>query len=121
VRQVGIGVAHALQDGELAPFPGRHERGERGVQRGAVGEPHRLIARDRELRTQARIGRIADRDERVESVIPALELDQHQQVAIGRALGRGAERHAGPTAERAERQRGGACLHEIAPVHEAFI
>ena len=52
------------------------------MQPGAVGELHDLVARDREARAQRVVRGIGVGHERVEPVVAALQLDQHEQLAV---------------------------------------
>ena len=85
MREIGFGIAHALQHGEPAVLPQRQERRERRMQTGAIGEREDRIARDRDLRPQCVVVEIGVRDDGIEPVVAALELDQHEQVAVVRA------------------------------------
>ena len=97
------------------------------MQARAVGQLHDRVARDRELRAQRVIGRVRVRHERVEAVVAAFELDQHEQVAVVRAaVGSGGEGAAakptrGGSAERAERGSGQRDAEKRAAVHGSGV
>jgi hypothetical protein len=123
MREIGIGIADALQHRHLPVLPQRLERSERRMQARRVGEHDQLILRDRDLRTQAVVRRIGIRHEGVEPVVAALQLDQHEQLAI---VARGWR---GPCQARAAIDRDGArgaeqragALEESASVHHRLL
>jgi hypothetical protein len=75
-------IADALEHRELFLLPERQQRRERGMQARPRRERKHAVVRERELRTQRVVSRIGIGNEGVEAVVAALELDQHQQVAV---------------------------------------
>jgi hypothetical protein len=62
------------------------------MQSGAVGQLHDVVAPDRELGAQRVIGRVGVGDERVESVVAALQFDKNEDAVVIGAGGCGGER-----------------------------
>ena len=105
VRKVRRRVADALQDGESLRLPHRDERRERRMQARAIGQLHDAVARDRDARAQRVVRRIGVGHERVEPVVAALELDQHEQAPVARRLRCRGERDLDAAAGRRKQQR----------------
>src|SRR6185503_16713140 len=108
MRKVRRRIADALDDGELASLPKRHERLERGMKTRALVELQHVVATNTDPRPQAVVRVVGVRHHRVQPVVAALELDQHQEPSIGRAL---RERRTG------NEHRGDAGGEEVAAVH----
>ena len=86
MRQVGIRIADAFDDGHLLSLPQGQQRREGRMQAGALRQLHHLVAFDADTRPQCRICRVGKRHHGIEAVIRALEFDQDQQVAEALAL-----------------------------------
>ncbi len=78
-----------MQHRELPGGPQWQQRREGRMQSGAIGQRHHLIARDRDRRAQRVVRGIGVGNERVEAVIAALELDEHERPAVVRTRGGG--------------------------------
>ena len=91
VRLVGVRVADRRKHGHLALPVERGQRRERRVpaQARVLGERLALARRERELRAEGRVLRVARREEHREGVGAAVEEDRHEHRAGRRALGAG--------------------------------
>jgi hypothetical protein len=97
-----------LHDGELARLPDRKQRLERRVQPAALVELQHLVAAHGEARPQPVVRLIGVRHHRVQPVVAALELDEHQQSAVRRGL---SKRRSG------KKQRGYGRPKKVSAVH----
>src|SRR5262249_6355112 len=86
MRAVGIGVADALHDREVAAFPRVHQGGELLVQADMLVELQRSLARHAEARPQLVIARIGIGNEGIQPVGRALRAARGRGCATGRPL-----------------------------------
>ena len=124
VREVRAGVADAVDDGELLAVPQRLQCAELRMQAEVVVQRHHLAGGHHQRRPELRIGRVAIRHERVQPVVAAGELDDHQRlrrrlgcggIGLRRAYGeRALEYRRQRCVRRAQRDERHALLHEVA-------
>ena len=83
MRQIGLRVAHALDDRQLVLLPQGDQTFELRVQTGAAVDAQDIVGLDADRVAQLVVGRVGVGDQGVEPVVAAFELDQHQH-AVGR-------------------------------------
>ncbi len=82
MREVGLRIAHPLHDGELARFPKRHQRLQRGMQARALVQLQHLLPAHGQPRSQAVVRAVGVRHNGIQAVVAAFELHQDKQIAI---------------------------------------
>ncbi len=118
MREVGRGIADALQHGKLAGLPQRKQRRERRMEPDPVRQLHDRLASDGKLRAQRVVRGIGVRHQRVEAVVAALQLDEDEQPPVVGARRRRRKTHAdAAAAQRAERACGQRRMEESAAIH----
>ena len=124
VREVGVGIADPLHDGELTLVPAGLETFEVRVQAELIVErQHPLILS--QGRSSVVIGAVLKRDHGIESIVAAGQLHQHQDPVAGsraRRIGRGGRHTVGEHGRdrRAGEHRNQASLHELAAAKHGF-
>src|SRR5579871_2131130 len=86
VREGRILVTAAVHDGELAIFVEAFEARHAAAEAEVVVDGAQLLTRHAEIRAVLVIGVVAVRDQSIEAVIAARELEHHQNFAIGASL-----------------------------------
>ena len=87
VRQVRIRITEPLHHRKLLLFPERHQGLQGRMQPLPLGKLLHLIARNRQLGSQRRVGRISKGNHGIEAVVGPFQFDQYQQVVVWRGAG----------------------------------
>ena len=83
MREIGVGVADALDDRERAFVPEALELGEFGVETDAAIERERVGTGDRELSVHAVVVAVVVLDDRVETVVATEHADDDEDPVVG--------------------------------------
>ncbi len=82
MRPVRIGIAHALDDGEMAVVEERFEAGQIRIEASVGIEPEDLFGRQGEPGPGAMISVVGEGHDHVEAVVAACQLDDHKDGAV---------------------------------------
>ena len=125
VREVGIGIAHTLHDGELAVVPQLLHAAHHGVQAGggqALQGQHRTFGDQHVAARHAQCIVLVERDHGVEAVVATVQLHDHEHAVLGGAIEhRAQQRVAEPAHGEAAQAGGGNGADEVSALHGAWV
>ena len=79
---VGVRVADALEDGEVAGVVESAQAGESGIEGDVIGDFEGLVAADADARADEVVGVVGVGDDGIQTVVAAGQLENHEDGAV---------------------------------------